>query len=79
MLIKLDPSPLNDPVNEPVNGEVSELNCSEEETIPTGTPVSPEYGADVAVPASDPVNEGETTEVATKILLGRVAPLAPMS
>ena len=45
-------TPRNDPVKEPVKGRVSELNCSELETVPAAA-VAEAFSAKLAVVAKD--------------------------
>ena len=54
--------PTNDPVNEPVKGRVSELNCSELETVPAAAPAA--FSAKLAVVAKEAVDGVNVIDVA---------------
>jgi hypothetical protein len=65
-------TPRNDPVKEPVKGRVSELNCSELETVPAGT-VAEAFSAKLAVVAKEAVDGVNVMDVAADAVVAKDA------
>jgi hypothetical protein len=63
---------MNDPVKEPVNGRVSELNCSELETVPAAA-AADAFSAKLAVVAKEAVDGVNVMDVAADAVVAKDA------